>query len=37
LYVLVAPQGITGFDWVWIVIGVAADLGALGGASQSRD
>jgi hypothetical protein len=38
MYVLVAPQGITGFDWVWIVIGVAADLGALGGgASQSRD
>ena len=25
-YVLVAPGGVTGFDWVWIVIGVLIDV-----------
>lgn len=37
MYVLVAPNGVTGIDVVWIAIAVIADLGALGGgAARSR-
>jgi hypothetical protein len=36
MYLLVAPAGLTGFDWVWMGLAVAADVasvagGALGG------
>ena len=37
MYVLVAPNGVGGIDWLWIAIAVIADLGALGGgAARSR-
>jgi hypothetical protein len=37
MYVLVAPQGATGIDWVWMALAVVADLAALGGgAARSR-
>jgi hypothetical protein len=37
MYVLVAPNGVTGLDWLWIGIAVLFDLGALGGgAARSR-
>lgn len=26
MYVLVAPGGITGFDWIWLAIGLAMDV-----------
>ena len=26
MYVVVFPAGITGFDWIWLAIGVAFDL-----------
>lgn len=26
MYVLVAPGGITGFDWVWLAIGLGMDI-----------
>ena len=27
MYVLVYPAGITGFDWVWLGLGLAVDIG----------
>ena len=37
MYVLVAPNGVTGIDWLWIGIAVLFDLGAIGGgAARSR-
>ena len=36
IYVLVAPDGVTGIDWLWIVIAVVADLGSLGGGAARR-
>jgi hypothetical protein len=35
-YVLVAPQGVAGIDWVWIAIAVLFDLGSLGGGAARR-
>lgn len=38
MYVLVFPGGVTGFDWVWIGLGVLADLGSyVGGGYGNRD
>jgi hypothetical protein len=31
MYVLVAPGGVTGFDWVWVGLGVLADIASYGG------
>src|SRR5512139_1831049 len=31
MYVLVAPNGIAGFDWVWIGLGALADIASYGG------
>lgn len=31
MYVLVAPGGITGFDWIWLGIGLALDVATYGG------
>ncbi|NJN55411.1 MAG: hypothetical protein HC804_12035, partial [Anaerolineae bacterium] len=31
MYVIVAPGGVTGFDWVWIILMVIADVAAYGG------
>ena len=36
MYVLVAPGGVSGFDWVWLGIAVLIDLGALGGGAARR-
>ena len=37
MYVLVAPNGVAGIDWLWIGIAVLFDLGAIGGgAARSR-
>jgi uncharacterized membrane protein YczE len=36
-YVIVAPGGVNGFDWLWVVLGVAIDIAFWGGgARQSR-
>ena len=38
MFVLVVPAGITGFDYVWIVIGIAFDVFSWsGGAYTNRD
>lgn len=31
IYVLVAPGGVAGWDWVWMVLAVLIDLGSYGG------
>lgn len=37
-YVLVFPGGVTGFDWIWLGIGVLADVASYtGGAARRRD
>jgi len=38
LYVLVAPGGVKGVDWLWIVLGVVVDITFWsGGAWKNRD
>ena len=38
MYVLVAPGGVTGFDWVWIALAVLCDVGMYaGGGYGNRD
>jgi hypothetical protein len=38
MYVMVAPNGVTGIDWLWIVVAVIVDLGSYsGGAYGNRD
>ncbi len=38
MYVIVAPGGVRGFDWVWITLTVLADVSAYtGGAYGNRD
>ena len=37
MYVLVAPGGVNGIDWLWLGVAVVVDLAALGGgAARSR-
>ncbi len=37
-YVLVAPGGVAGFDWVWLAIGLIVDIGMYsGGVYGNRD
>lgn len=36
-YVLVFPGGVEGFDFIWLVIAVLADLGAWGGGYRNRE
>jgi hypothetical protein len=36
MYVLVAPGGVGGLDWLWIGVAVVVDLGALGGGAARR-
>jgi hypothetical protein len=31
MYVLVAPGGVAGWDWVWMILAVLIDLGSYGG------
>jgi hypothetical protein len=38
MYVAVAPAGVTGFDWFWIVVAVLVDISSYtGGAYGNRD
>ena len=38
MYVLVAPFGVTGFDWLWLGLAVLADIGMYaGGGYGNRD
>ena len=36
MYVIVAPAGLTGFDWLWVAIGLLADLSSYGGGVGRR-
>jgi hypothetical protein len=36
MYVLVAPGGVTGIDWLGLGVAVVVDLGALGGGAARR-
>ena len=37
IYVLVFPLGVTGIDWLWLALGLVADIGSLtGGAWRGR-
>jgi hypothetical protein len=36
MYVLVFPGGIVGFDWVWLGLAFAIDIGTYGGGARSR-
>lgn len=36
MYVIVAPGGITGFDWIWIAIGLVADFMSYGGGAGRK-
>ena len=31
MYVLVAPGGVTGFDWVWLILAILADVAMYSG------
>lgn len=35
-YVLVAPGGVVGFDWVWLVLALLLDLGSYGGGAYGN-
>lgn len=35
-YVLVAPGGVNGLDWVWIIIAFLIDIGSLSGGAYSN-
>jgi len=38
MYVIVAPGGLLGFDWLWIALAVVADIASYGGgAFGNRD
>ncbi|NLG49387.1 MAG: hypothetical protein GX552_04670 [Chloroflexi bacterium] len=36
MYVLVAPGGVVGFDWVWLVLALLLDLGSYGGGAYGN-
>jgi len=36
MYVLVAPGGITGIDWLWLGVAVLVDLGSIGGGAARK-
>ena len=36
MYVLVAPGGVAGIDWLWLGVAVVVDLGSLGGGAARR-
>jgi hypothetical protein len=37
MYVLVAPGGITDFDWLWLALAGAADVAGYAGGAKNRD
>ena len=36
MYVAVAPNGIVGFDWIWIALGVFADFASYAGSAYGN-
>ena len=36
MYLIVAPAGILGFDWVWLGLALACDVAAYGGAAYNQ-
>jgi hypothetical protein len=36
MYVAVAPNGLTGFDWIWIALGVFADFATYAGSAYGK-
>lgn len=36
VYLFVAPNGVNGLDWIWLIIGLVIDLGAYGGGAWDR-
>jgi hypothetical protein len=36
MYVVVAPTGVNSFDWLWLALALAADLGSYAGSSGVR-
>jgi hypothetical protein len=36
IYVLVSPRGLSGFDWILLIVGVLIDLGSYGGGAYGR-
>jgi hypothetical protein len=36
MYVVVAPTGVHSFDWLWLALALAADLGSYAGSSGVR-
>jgi hypothetical protein len=36
IYVLVSPGGLSGFDWLLLIVGVLIDLGSYGGGAYGR-
>jgi hypothetical protein len=36
MYVLVAPGGVSGIDWLWLGVAVLVDLASLGGGAARR-
>ncbi len=36
MYVIVYPSGINGFDWLWLGLAVAIDIGSYGGGYRAR-
>ena len=36
MYVIVAPGGITGFDWLWLGLGLFADIASYGGGAGRK-
>lgn len=36
MYVIVAPGGVTGFDWVWLGLMFIADIGSYGGGAYGN-
>jgi hypothetical protein len=37
MYVLVAPGGVTGLDWLWLGLALVADIAGYTGGFQNRD
>ena len=37
MFVLVAPGGINGFDWVWLGLGLFADIASYSGSAYKRN
>jgi hypothetical protein len=37
MFVLVAPLGITGFDWLWLGLGLFADIASYSGSAYKRN